>query len=142
MRKLLYSFVLGVSLFLGSCGQSINESDLHLLNGYWEIEKVRMSDGEIKDYTINTSLDYFEVDDQGVGFRQKVMPQLNGEYETNEVQEQVSIKKEGNTFWMEYSTEFANWKEQLMSLEKGKLVVKNTHDITYYYKQAIPFSEK
>lgn len=142
MRNLVYSFIAVIALVVVGCGHKVNDADLQLLNGYWEIEKVKLPDGEEKDYTVNTTLDYLEINAQGEGFRQKVMPQFNGEYETNDIPETLVIKKDGDTFWMEYSTDFAKWKEQLISIEKGKMVVKNAHDITYYYKEAIPFSKK
>ena len=35
--------------------------DLKNLNGYWEIEKVTFPNGETKDYSVSTTIDYIEL---------------------------------------------------------------------------------
>ncbi len=124
-----------------SCNKTISESDLKDINGYWEIEKAEMPDGEIKEYKINTIVDYFEIENNK-GFRQKAMPQVNGEYLTNEVQESVELVEVDGKIMMKYHTDFADWQEQLITISKDELVVQNEHDIKYYYKRPIPFSKK
>lgn len=124
-----------------SCNKTISESDIKQLNGYWEIEKAEMPDGEIKEYKINTIVDYFEIENNK-GFRQKAMPQVNGEYLTNEVQESIEIVEIDGKTIMKYHTDFADWQEQLITISKDELVVQNEHDIKYYYKRPIPFSKK
>lgn len=124
-----------------SCNKTISESDIKELNGYWEIEKAEMPDGEIKEYKINTIVDYFEIENNK-GFRQKAMPQVNGEYLTNEVQESIEIVEIDGKTIMKYHTDFADWQEQLITISKDELVVQNEHDIKYYYKRPIPFSKK
>ena len=56
MKKIILFLVFG--LFL-SCKQSISESDLQNLNGYWEIEKVELPDGDKKEYKVNETIDCF-----------------------------------------------------------------------------------
>lgn len=124
-----------------SCNKTISETDIKQLNGYWEIEKAEMPDGEIKEYKINTIVDYFEIENNK-GFRQKAMPQVNGEYLTNEVQESIEIVEIDGKTIMKYHTDFADWQEQLITISKDELVVQNEHDIKYYYKRPIPFSKK
>ncbi|WP_430615450.1 lipocalin family protein [Flavobacterium sp. JP2137] len=140
MKRMLFA-LLPVLFLLGSCNQSISESDLKDINGYWEIEKAEMPDGEVKTYTINTMIDYFEIENNK-GFRQKVMPQVDGDYLTNEVQETIEIVVVDGKTLMKYHTEFADWQEELLAISKEELVVQNEHDIKYYYKRAIPFSKK
>jgi hypothetical protein len=72
-----------LSLFFVSCQQKIEPSDVAKLNGYWEIEKVVLTKGEDKDYSINVSYDYFEI---GKNKRdsEKVMPQLDGSFIVND----------------------------------------------------------
>lgn len=45
MKKILFLFVLSTVL---SCKQKISDADILNLNGYWEIEKVILLDGEKK----------------------------------------------------------------------------------------------
>ncbi|MCP1996563.1 hypothetical protein [Flavobacterium sp. HSC-61S13] len=140
MRKIFLTVLPALFLMI-SCNKTISESDIKQLNGYWEIEKAEMPDGEIKEYKINTIVDYFEIENNK-GFRQKAMPQVNGEYLTNEVQESIEIVEIDGKTIMKYHTDFADWQEQLITISKDELVVQNEHDIKYYYKRPIPFSKK
>lgn len=142
MQKVLFSLVAATLLFLFGCGKEISQTDLVLVNGYWEIEKAKLPDGIEKDYTINGSIDYFEVDSLGVGFRQKVMPQYNGEFLTNDVPEKLVILNEEGKTMFTYKTDYSEWKEELVKLSKDELVVKNENNIIYYYKKAETVSVK
>lgn len=124
-----------------ACQKKISAADYSKLNGYWEIEKVILPNGDEKDYGINATIDYFEVKDT-VGFRKKVMPQLDGSYRANDLSEKLSIhNRDGKTF-ISYSTNYAKWEEELIALDDKELVVKNQHDIEYHYKKPQPFSVK
>jgi hypothetical protein len=60
MKKLLILFFLGT---IGlSCKQKITDTDLQHLNGYWEIEKVTLPDGDTKEYKVNETIDYFQIE--------------------------------------------------------------------------------
>lgn len=142
MSKIYKVLFVSVLFLVVSCGKEYTAEDLKVINGYWEIEKVQMPDGEEKDYTINASVDYYEVNDKGEGLRQKVMPQLTGEYLTNEIAEKLTIVNEGGKTWLKYKTDFAEWKEELVDLDEDKFVVKNENDIIYHYKKAVPFTLK
>ncbi|WP_181369478.1 lipocalin family protein [Flavobacterium album] len=123
-----------------SCGK-VSEDNLKYLNGYWEIQEVVMPDGSQKDYKVNPTIDYFELKGKE-GFRKKVMPQFDGKYLANDVSEKINItEKDGKTF-IKYSTEFAKWNEEIISLDDKELVVKNNHDMEYHYKRAEPFTVK
>ena len=50
MKRILLLIVLVSAL---SCKQKITEADLSNLNGYWEIEKVELPDGDKKEYKVN-----------------------------------------------------------------------------------------
>ena len=127
--------------FLNSCQQKITSADLINLNGYWEIVKAVTADGTKKEYKVNETIDYFDIKNKK-GFRKKVMPQLNGTYLVNNQQESIEVEaKEGKTF-LNYTTTYAKWKEQIISLTKDKLVLKNEQNHTYFYKKPIPFSVK
>lgn len=141
MMKKVILYLLPVFLLVVACQKKVDPADLKNLNGYWEISKAVMPDGEIKEYTVNMAIDFFQVDSQK-GFRQKVVPQFDGEYLTNQVQEQIEVVDFDGKMMLKYHTDFADWQEELISISSEELVVKNEHDITYYYKRAIPFSKK
>lgn len=124
-----------------SCRQSISEEDLSKINGYWEIVKVEMPGGETKDYKVNSTIDYFEIANKK-GFRQKVMPQLNGTYLTNNLKESIQISNNDGDFYLNYSTNYAQWKEEIIELKDSVLVLKNKQNLEYHYKRQIPFSVK
>ncbi|MFD2908130.1 lipocalin family protein [Flavobacterium ardleyense] len=138
MKKVVLFLVFGV---LVSCKQFIAETDLQYLNGYWEIEKVMMPDGEKKEYKINETVDFFKVEDKK-GFRKKVMPQVDGTYLTNDINEDLAINVKEGVATIKYTTEFANWDETIIELTADKLVLKNKQELEYHYKRPIPFTVK
>lgn len=138
--KKLYLFLF-VAIAAVSCSQKIDKADLIKLNGYWEIEEVVMPDGEKKEYKVNPTIDFFVLSD-GKGFRQKVMPLLEGGYRTNGLREKMTVTEEDNKTYIAYKTDHAEWKEQILEVNEEKLVVKNEQDIEYHYKREKPFSNK
>ncbi len=145
MKKIV-TFLVIVILFV-SCKQSTSDKDIVKINGYWEIEYVILADGTKKDYKVNETIDFFELrqsqqDNSLVGFRQKVMPQLDGTYLTNDIKEKISISSEGSTFVINYATDLAKWNEEIIEIKDSIFVVKNEQELEYHYKRAIPFSLK
>ncbi|WP_338408119.1 hypothetical protein [uncultured Flavobacterium sp.] len=118
-----------------SCQQKIKPSDLSKINGYWEIEKVVFDQGNDKDYTINQSYDYFQVDKNNTGFRKKVMPQLDGTFVVNDTYENVNIRFENDKVFFYYITPYAKWSEELIAIYKDQLVFKNADKKEYHYKK-------
>lgn len=129
------------ALLLISCQTSIKKEDIQKLNGYWEIKLVTLADGNTKDYKINETIDYFELKDNN-GFRQKVMPQFDGNFKTNGIKENIKIIEKGKTFFIEYTTKYGKWKEEIITIEDSVLVLKNKDNLEYTYKKFKPFSFK
>lgn len=128
-------------LTLSSCNQTITDKDVKKINGYWEIEKVILSDGTKKDYTINETIDFFEIKNN-VGFRKKVTPQLNGKYLINNQFEKIAILESDKKFFVVYTTKYTKFKEQIIAIHDSTLVLKNDRNVEYHYKKPIPFSIK
>ncbi len=139
MKKTVGFFVL--TLMLISCKQTITSKDIAKINGYWEIEKVELPDGEDKDYKVNPTIDYFEVKNNK-GFRQKVMPQFDGTYLTNNLKETIQVTEESGDFYINYTTQYGKWKEEIIEIKDSVLVLKNKEDLAYHYKRSVPFSVK
>lgn len=133
--------ILLFGLLLVSCKQSITDKDINKINGYWEIKKVVLKDGENKDYKVNETIDFFEVKGNN-GFRQKVMPQLDGTYKTNNIKERISISNENGSYFVNYSTVYGKWKEEIIEIKDSTLVLKNKDELEYNYKRYQPFSLK
>lgn len=142
MKYIQGLFICSLVFLLTACNGEISKKELQDLAGYWEISKAKLPDGTTKDFSINASIDYFQVDSTGKGMRYKVMPQFNGEYLTNEVPEHFTIRYVEQVNWIEYQTDYSSWKEELVKLNKNELVVKNQNDIIYIYKRPVPFTLK
>jgi hypothetical protein len=138
MKKIFLFIVFGLLL---SCKQTISKTDLNNLNGYWEIEKVELPDGDKKEYKVNETIDFFKIKD-GKGIRKKVMPQLDGTYLTNDIQEDIVIAVKDGDATIKYKTTYASWNEEIIELTKDKLVIKNQQDFEYHYKRPVKFSIK
>jgi hypothetical protein len=128
------------TLFILSCSK-VDPDNLNDINGYWEIESVVMPDGAEKDYTVNPTIDYFEIKGKS-GIRKKVMPQFDGTYRVNDLSEKISIVQKDDKVFMNYATNYAKWQEELLELDDKTLVVKNQHGIEYHYKKPKPFTVK
>lgn len=126
-------------MILTSCQQKVTEQDISKLNGYWEIEKVILPDGNEKKYTINETFDYFQIKDNK-GFRKKVKPLLNGRFEVDEQSEKVEIVFEKDKTYMVCTTPYAKWKEELQSLSDEKMVIVNIAKAEYHYKKTAPIN--
>ena len=134
-----------ISLVLISCHSNVKKEDIKKLNGYWEIKEVGLKNGEKKEYKINETIDYFELqqaqsDSTITGFRQKVMPQFDGKFKTNGTKEDIKIIKVNNSFFVEYQTTYGKWKEEIITIEDSTLVLKNKDNLEYTYKKFKPFS--
>ena len=139
MKNTIAIFLVG--LLLVSCKQSITVKDVNKINGYWEIKKVVLKDGDNKDYKVNETIDFFEVKNDK-GFRQKVMPQFDGTYKTNNIRETISISDENGNYFINYSTPYGKWKEEIIEIKDSTLVLKNKDELEYNYKRFQPFSLK
>ncbi len=140
IRNMKKIYLLLLPLIIISCG-GVTENDLPKINGYWEIETAVLPDGSEKEYTINPTIDFFELKGKE-GFRQKVMPQLDGTYLTGNSREKVTVTSVDGTMYLNYSTQYTKWKEEIITLNDKKLVLKNTHDMEYHYKKPQPFTIK
>ncbi len=126
-------------LFMG-CQQEITTADIVNINGYWEIEKVVFDKGEDKDYKMNQIYDYFKVDKNNIGFRKKVMPQLDGTFMVNDTYEKVLIRFAEDKAFVDYSTPYMKWSEEIIAVSAEELVLLNKEKTVYYYKKATPIN--
>jgi|SRR6218665_1306129 len=131
--------ILFVSVLCWSCQEKVGPADIAKINGYWEIQKVELSDGKVKDYTVNETYDFFEIKGNK-GFRQKVMPQLDGTFETNEIPEKVQVIFEGDKTYLKYETAFSKWREELQSVSDTEMVLLNSENKAYHYKKTAPIN--
>lgn len=139
MKQLIYSILFLVALI--SCQEKIAPESLSKINGYWEIQKVELPDGQEKEYKINATVDYFEWKN-ATGFRKKVTPQFDGTFLTNNEAEAIQIKDSSGTQMIYYKTAYAEWSEEIIEISDSILVLKNKQNLAYHYKRFTPFSVK
>ncbi|RTY68169.1 hypothetical protein EKM05_07165 [Flavobacterium sp. GSP27] len=137
--KNTFSFLFIAFLFVG-CQQEIIPADIANINGYWEIKKVVFDKGENKEYKMNEVYDYFEVDKKNKGFRKKVMPQLDGTFMVNDAYEKVSIRFADDKAFVDYSTPYMKWSEEIIAVSAEELVLLNKEKTAYHYKKATPIN--
>ncbi len=124
-----------------SCKNSIPEGDLRYLNGYWEIEKVELADGEKKEYKVNEFIDFIQLKSRE-GIRKKVFPQFDGRYLVNDVQERFKVSDSSGTWLLRYETRYGKWSEKIVTLDSLVLEVEDSVGTVYRYKRPQPFSLK
>ena len=134
-----YVYIIVALISLAGCQNKVNKSDLPYLNGYWEIEKVTFPDGSKKEYPVNTSIDYIEVNDQE-GFRKKVQPNFNGTYDTSNDAELFTIYENEGVFTLNYKTDLSEWHEKISSLSENNFIVISEENIKYHYKRFEPIN--
>lgn len=124
-----------LALFSVGCKQTIVPADIAKMNGYWEIERVDLPDADHKEYRMNETFDYFEIKNN-VGFRKKVMPQLNGTFLVNDAFENVKVLFKEDQVMVEFKTKFATMTEELIEISDKIMILKNNQDVEYQYKKA------
>ena len=133
MQRLLVLVV----LFAVSCGNQVSSEDLKYLNGYWEIENVEFTNGNKKEYPMNTVVDYIEIK-KLKGFRKKVVPRFDGTFETSDDAETFIIQEENGLYYLKYKNPLSEWEERLVSLTEDTFTLKNPDGITYHFRRFEP----
>ncbi len=129
-----------LSFLFVACQQKIAPADIAKMNGYWEIEKVVFDEGKDKEYKMNESYDYFKIDTNNKGIRKKVMPQLDGTFLVNDTYEKVAVQFKNDKVYLNYSTPYAKWSEELIGLTDEELIVLNAQNKEYHYKKTEPIN--
>lgn len=143
MRSLHVFLSLFLVVVLQACQSKVDaEAVKGHITGYWEIEKAQLPDGTEKDYTMNSTIDYFEWKEDQTGIRFKVVPQFNGEFLTNDMPEAFVMLEKDGAIWLQYKTDFATWEERVVSVSDETMVMENENKIIYYYKRAQPIQIK
>ncbi|WP_418509422.1 hypothetical protein [Corallibacter sp.] len=123
--------------FTTSCSKHV-ENYIPNISGYWEIEKVTLPDGTVKEYAYNNTIDYLEITDSINGIRKKLKPTLNNTFETSNIIENFEIKIENDSLNLYYKTPFDTWKETILLATESQLKVVNKNKAVFVYKRFEP----
>jgi hypothetical protein len=58
------------------------------------------------------------------------------------LKEEILISNENGSFFVNYTTCYGRWKEEIIEIQDSVLVLKNKDDLEYNYKRYQPFSLK
>lgn len=133
-------WILFISLFFVGCQQNIEPTDIAKLNGYWEIEKVVFEKGKDKEYGMNENFDYFKMEKNNKGIRKKVMAQMDGTFLVNDTYENVTVRFKEDKAYLDYSTPYMKWSEEVVALSEKELVLLNAQKTEYHYKKTEPIN--
>ena len=132
MKKLF--FLTAILVLNQSCNKTNN---IDLLAGYWEISSVSLEGNELKNYPFSNTVDYFEFNEKNSGFRKKVKPKMDGNF--NITMHQIDFKlliSNGRKF-IEYG-KGDNFKEEIIKLDSLNLFIENNEGHIYKYKRFTP----
>ena len=137
MKKIVS--LLWLTLIFVSCSKPISIEELIHLNGYWEISEVQTSEGDKIEFQSNNNVDFFELKDKR-GVRSKVVPQLDGSTQSNNIKEHFTVVDSANATYLKYATDYAKWSEKIDKLTTEELIIINENDIKYTYKRFTPIN--
>ncbi len=109
------------------------EIDISLLNGYWEIQSVKKDNKLLKTYPFSGIIDYFEVEN-GKGLRKKVMPKIDGKFETSLHKINFNIFQKNGEATIEYFDKNNIYSETIVKLDSTELFITNKENYIYHYK--------
>lgn len=135
MKNSVFFFLLMVLSCKPNASQYIN-----FIEGYWEIEQVKKNDRIIKEFKINTGIDYFKINANKTGFRKKLKPNFQGTFETSEDQLNFNLKLDNNTLLLEYIDNGTSYSEEIVLASATVLVIANTEGFEYHYKPYEPLN--
>ncbi len=132
LKQILPIVLLICASVIFSCNRQSPEEKLAHLNGYWEITEVELDNGTVKEYSINTTIDYIEIHNNE-GFRKKVAPNLSGGFTVNDDAEKIIVKIENDSLHLYYSTLFDSWRETVLRANEMELEILNSDKKRFKY---------
>ncbi len=127
MKKLitiLYSF------FVFGCG--LQTKDFQQLEGFWEIQSVKIDGKVVKSFKASTNIDHYAFKDSLTGIFQKVVPQFDGHFKASENQSTFSIRKEDHYWWIYQKNLVDSFRMQIISLNNDELILRHDSTATEY----------
>jgi hypothetical protein len=127
-----YLYNLFFVLFL-SCSNKVTQDDLQNLNGYWDIEMVESETKKITQFGINSTIDFYYLDNTNQGYRKKATPDFSGKYRVNNIKDKITVTLENENFIIHTSTPLDSWSDIIIELTKEKLILQNEKGALFHY---------
>ncbi len=112
----------------------VTAPDIVFLEGYWEIESVRAHGEVFEPKGAAPVIDFYHLNSKTSGFKKKMMPTLNGHYQSSEDYVTFSIQKEGERFFIYFNDALTPWKEEIRLLSSEEMVLFH-NEKAYHYKR-------
>lgn len=138
MRKL--AFILA-SLFIFACARNKPTEELKYINGYWQIDHVQVEKDSVIKYGFSQYIDYIKISDTS-GFRKKLQPDFSGKFKASRAAEKVIPEVKDDKLFLQYSTAYDEWTEEVIEADEEELVLKNRDGKIYYYHRYEPINLK
>ena len=129
MKKTLLVIVL---LAMGC--KSNPDKHIEFIEGYWEIESVYKDNQLLRIFKINSGIDYFKINTDLKGFRKKLKPNFSGTFETSKDVLNFKIEIQNNDLFLNYIDNATSFREEVLEVNKEKLVIKSNSGLVYNYK--------
>lgn len=129
-------YLLILVLLLG-CAPKVSTENIDLLNGYWVITEAKAPNGENRPYLGTVEVDFFELDSIR-GFRKKLKPLLDNQFNSTNDKVDFSISFEGKMCIITYFRHQHSWQEEVVSLSKEELQLKDVRGVVFRYKRYMP----
>ena len=133
--KKIKIFVYTSFFLLSSCNSS-QKINTMLLNGYWKIDFVSQGNENFKLKGGTFLLDYYFIN-KNTGWRKKVRPLINNNFETSNDTTFFKIKNLETKPILLFNTRWHNWEEMIVKLDTVSLILK-IQDKTYHYQKFNP----
>ena len=118
-------------IFLLGCNNP-KKIDTNQLNGYWVIENVSKKN-EVFNLDNILLADFYRVDKDS-GWRTKVKPLLNNNYQTSKSKVFFKILRNKKKISLNLETPWDNWQEEILELDSISLILK-INDKIYNYSR-------
>lgn len=122
-------------LTLVSCSNKVTQEDLTFLNGYWDIEMVESESKKITKFGVNSTIDFYYVDNTNQGYRKKATPDFSGKYKANNIKDKIVVTHKNDQFIIQTTTALDSWEDVIIKLTAKKLVLRNDKGILFHYKK-------
>ncbi|MFY7811548.1 MAG: hypothetical protein ACOVQ2_07445 [Flavobacterium sp.] len=135
IKKKIFTYILvfGLIFIQFSCNLE-TEIQPQKLNGYWEISKVTKENGEEVDYGFNTTIDFFEINNNK-GIRKKIYPKFEGKYQADILADSIFITQKEGVFILEIKNNQWKTSEEISILNDSVFGYTSKNGMEYLYKR-------
>lgn len=132
-----YKAILVIVLTTCICCTDNPEQYIGHIEGYWQIQRVEQNNKLLREYTSNTIIDYFKMNNDGSGFRKKVTPNLEGSFNVSGHSANFKYRIERDSLNIYYDEDPVNFKETIKRATANELIITNARGFRYIY---LPYS--